>query len=183
MSGLFCSVCLITNYGCKQNISENQTQKISGNEVGTKLIEEDNLAGLYSHYSTEPQNQYEKDKNTIIDFASSVHPDGQFTESGLFYKIVIQGSGKKFSYGNDVMVYYKGYFTDGNIFDSNIGHRKPYKFKLGQVIHGWNEGLHLLSPGSKAVLMIPSHLGYGNEGLPEKIPPNSVLIFEIETIL
>jgi len=104
------------------------------------------------------------------------------TESGLRYKIIQQGNGEKAEKGKGVSVHYKGQLADGTVFDSSYKRNKPLDFPLGagHVIPGWDEGLHLLRVGDKARLVIPSHLAYGERGAGGVIPPNAVLIFDVE---
>lgn len=105
------------------------------------------------------------------------------TESGLKYKITHEGKGQRAKPGDNVLVHYTGKLTNDSIFDSSVKRGQPFKFKLGvgQVIKGWDEGIALLNVGDKAVLTIPSELGYGARGA-GTIPPNSTLIFEVELI-
>lgn len=106
----------------------------------------------------------------------------QKTESGLRYQIVQNGTGKKAEKGNTISVHYKGQLEDGSVFDSSYTRKQPIEFKVGvgQVIQGWDEGLQLLKVGDKARLVIPSHLGYGSQGAGGVIPPNAILIFDVE---
>lgn len=112
----------------------------------------------------------------------------QKTPSGLQYIVTKQGDGPKAKAGQKVTVNYTGMTTDGKKFDSNVdpqfNHVSPFQFNLGggQVIKGWDEGIELLNVGSKAVLMIPSTLGYGARGAGADIPPNAVLVFEVELV-
>mgnify|MGYP001238035899 CR=1 FL=1 len=74
---------------------------------------------------------------------------------------------------------------DGTIFDSSIDRGQPFAFPvgLGNVISGWDEGIILLNKGAKARLIIPSELGYGEQGAGGGlIPPNSTLIFDVELL-
>lgn len=104
------------------------------------------------------------------------------TDSGLLYKIIQKGSGKKAEKGKTVSVHYKGALTDGTEFDSSYKRKQPIDFQLGvgQVISGWDEGIQLLQVGDKARFVIPSHLGYGSRGAGGVIPPNATLIFDVE---
>lgn len=106
------------------------------------------------------------------------------TESGLRYKIIQKGDGKKAENGKVVAVHYTGQLEDGKVFDSSIPRKKPIEFPLGQgnVIEGWDEGIALLQVGDKARFVIPSHLGYGSRGAGGAIPPNATLIFDVELI-
>lgn len=104
------------------------------------------------------------------------------TESGLRYKIIQKGNGKKAEKGSTVSVHYKGALTDGTEFDSSYKRKQPIEFSLGtgQVIEGWDEGIQLLQVGDKARFVIPSHLGYGERGAGGVIPPRATLIFDVE---
>ncbi len=104
------------------------------------------------------------------------------TESGLRYKMIQTGNGKKAENGKTVSVHYSGQLENGKIFDSSYSRKKPIEFPLGQghVIEGWDEGIALLKVGDKARFVIPSHLGYGSRGAGGVIPPNATLIFDVE---
>lgn len=77
------------------------------------------------------------------------------------------------------MVHYEGKLVTGKIFDSSVARNEKAEFRLNQVIPGWTEGLQLMKPGGKMRLVVPPALGYGPGGT-RNIPPNAVLIFEIE---
>lgn len=104
------------------------------------------------------------------------------TESGLRYQIINEGSGAKPKKGQMVSVHYKGSLIDGTVFDSSYQRKQPIEFKLGvgQVIEGWDEGLALLSEGTKAKFVLPPELAYGDRAVAGVIPANSILIFELE---
>jgi len=104
------------------------------------------------------------------------------TESGLRYQFIQRGSGKKAENGKTVSVHYTGQLPDGKVFDSSYPRKKPIEFPLGRgnVIEGWDEGIALLQVGDKARFVIPSDLGYGPAGAGGVIPPNAILIFDVE---
>ncbi|MBF6608624.1 MAG: peptidylprolyl isomerase [Flavobacterium sp.] len=104
------------------------------------------------------------------------------TPSGLRYKMIQKGSGKKAENNKTVSVHYEGSLENGKVFDSSYSRKKPIEFPLGQgnVIEGWDEGIALLQVGDKARFVIPSHLGYGAQGAGGVIPPNATLIFDVE---
>ena len=106
----------------------------------------------------------------------------QKTDSGLRYQILQKGSGKQAEKGKGVSVHYKGMLTDGTVFDSSYQRKQPIDFTLGvgQVIRGWDEGIQLLKVGDKARFVIPSDLAYGSQGAGGVIPPNAILIFDVE---
>lgn len=100
------------------------------------------------------------------------------TESGLLYKVVKEGKGKKATDNANIKINYRGTLIDGSEFDkgNNINAR------VGQFIPGFNEGLKLMSPGAKYQFIIPADLAYGVRGAGEKIQPNSVIIFDVELL-
>ncbi|MDQ6469108.1 peptidylprolyl isomerase [Flavobacterium sp. LHD-80] len=104
------------------------------------------------------------------------------TESGLRYKMIQKGEGKRAEAGKTVSVHYEGSLENGKVFDSSYPRKKPIEFKLGigQVIEGWDEGIALLQVGDKARFVIPSDLAYGPSGAGGVIPPNATLIFDVE---
>ncbi|GMQ92365.1 MAG: FKBP-type peptidyl-prolyl cis-trans isomerase [Gammaproteobacteria bacterium] len=103
------------------------------------------------------------------------------TSSGLQYMIIREGSGNKPKPSNEVVVHYKGTLINGKVFDSSYRREKPVTFMVGGVIKGWQEALQLMKKGGKIKVFIPSDLAYGLRGN-RGIPPNSVLIFDMELI-
>lgn len=92
--------------------------------------------------------------------------------------------GTKAQPGHTLLVHYVGTLTDGTKFDSSRDRKDFFTFKLGegQVIKGWDQGLVGMQDGEIRKLTIPSHLGYGEKGVPGLIPPNATLVFEIELL-
>ena len=101
------------------------------------------------------------------------------TGSGLQYKVMKEGSGAQPKATDTVTVNYRGTLTDGTEFDSSYKRGQPATFPVSGVIKGWTEALQMMKVGSKYQLFIPPDLGYGANGQ-RAIPPNSVLIFEVE---
>lgn len=117
------------------------------------------------------------------------------TESGLYYVIEQEGTGEATTPGTTMYVNYAGYLLDGTLFDTSMPEvakannifdaersyeALPVNVGMGQVIPGWDEGLMLLKKGSKGKFIIPSPLGYGENGAGAMIPPNSILVFDVE---
>jgi len=101
--------------------------------------------------------------------------------SGLQYKVITEGKGKSPKASDTVTVNYNGTLIDGTEFDSSYKRGQPATFPVGGVIKGWTEALQLMKEGSKWQLIIPADLAYGEQGRPG-IPPNSVLIFDVELV-
>ena len=105
------------------------------------------------------------------------------TKSGLQYKILREGKGRKPSASDTVLVHYKGTLLDGTEFDSSYRRGEPAEFGVGQVIKGWTEALQLMPEGSKWQLFIPSNLAYGENPRPGgPIGPNATLLFDVELL-
>lgn len=102
--------------------------------------------------------------------------------SGLQYKVIKEGNGKKPKLTDKVKCHYEGTFVDGEKFDSSYDRKQPAVFGVNQVIPGWTEALQLMSEGSEWMLYIPYNLGYGEAGAQGAIPPYAALIFKVELI-
>jgi UDP-GlcNAc:undecaprenyl-phosphate/decaprenyl-phosphate GlcNAc-1-phosphate transferase len=102
--------------------------------------------------------------------------------SGLQYKVITAGQGKKPLETDTVLCNYKGTFIDGTEFDSSAQTGKPVAFDLKGILPGFKEALLLMPVGSKWQLFIPSDLAYGEHGAGTVIGPNVTLIFEVELV-
>ena len=102
--------------------------------------------------------------------------------SGLQYKVIKPGTGKKPSATDKVKVHYRGTLVNGTEFDSSYKRGEPVTFPVKGVIPGWTEALQLMEEGAKWEVFVPSQLAYGERGAGGMIGPNSTLIFEVELI-
>ena len=102
--------------------------------------------------------------------------------SGLQYKVLAEGEGKKPKATDKVKCHYAGTLLNGVQFDSSYDRGEPAVFGLNQVIPGWTEGVQLMSEGSKYEFYIPYNLAYGEHGAPGAIPPYATLKFVVELI-
>jgi FKBP-type peptidyl-prolyl cis-trans isomerase FklB len=112
---------------------------------------------------------------------NSTKPGVVTTPSGLQYKIIKAGKGKKPTAESEVRVHYKGTLLNGTVFDNSYERGEPIVLPVGGVIAGWTEALQMMPVGSKWELYIPSDLGYGDRGS-GPIPAGSTLIFEVELL-
>ena len=106
------------------------------------------------------------------------------TASGLQYKILAAGDKSAAPIGptDTVTAHYRGRLIDGTEFDSSYSRGAPTPFPVNGVIRGWQEALVMMKPGAKWQLFIPPELGYGTRGQPPIIPPNALLIFDLNVI-
>ena len=103
--------------------------------------------------------------------------------NGMQYEVMVAGTGSvKPTLSNKVKCHYHGTLIDGSIFDSSVQRGEPISFPLNGVIKGWQDGLQLMTLGSKWKLFIPSELAYGERSAGPFIGPGSTLIFEVELL-
>lgn len=102
------------------------------------------------------------------------------TATGLKYRILREGTGRKPLASQTVEVHYHGWLPGGRVFDSSYQRGQTISFGLNQVIKGWTEGMQLVGEGGMIELEIPSHLGYGARGAGGVIPGNATLCFLVE---
>lgn len=102
--------------------------------------------------------------------------------SGLQYKVLKKGSGRKPKLTDTVTTHYRGTLIDGTEFDSSYRRNQPATFPVNGVIAGWTEALQLMEEGAKWQLFVPPQLAYGERGAGPQIGPHATLIFEVELI-
>jgi len=147
-----------------------------------KKIDMMGISQLYVHYHDNPTTQAQKDENRLIDYAVEKELDVKRTNSGLYYAIHQTGNGVPYTHGQPCKAHYSGYTLDGKIFDSSHKRNQPLMFNVGQMIPGWNEALKLINPGTRAQLLIPSRLAYGERGFPGYVDPHEPLVFDLELL-
>ena len=125
------------------------------------------------------EKQAAEDDKIILQYLSDNSITATKASSGLYYVIDTQGTGASCHSSSDVKVAYKGYFTNGEVFDESSA--SGITFNLQQVIEGWTLGIPYFKEGGSGKLFLPSALAYGKKGT-SGIPENSVLIFDIELI-
>jgi len=160
---------------------------------GAKLLmTEAELQATMGHFKQEMmQKQMEARKKAAADskkegdafLAENKKKKGVVTlPSGLQYKILTAGKGKKPKETDTVEVNYRGTLINGTEFDSSYHRGQPATLKVKEIIPGWQEALKLMPVGSKWQLFIPPQLAYGEKGAGQAIGPNATLIFEAELL-
>ncbi|MDI1255197.1 MAG: peptidylprolyl isomerase [Flavobacterium sp.] len=172
------------------------------NQKKQAVVESENeklLAAAEAEKKAEYLKKYKKVIDEKTTFFKTAKSSGSETKTGLIYKIIKQGAGRKPEYGQNIFIWYAGYFEDGTLLDSNIAdvNKKygkydeqraiqkgyaPMAFQAGNkqdMIPGFIEGVEKLSIGDKAVFFIPSYLAWGEAGY-GAVKPNTNVVFEIE---
>ncbi len=117
-----------------------------------------------------------KNELEIKDYIAKNNLTAQRSDTGLYYVITNPGTGIQPTASSNVTVAYKGYFTNGTVFDQST---TGISFGLNQVIKGWTEGIPYFKTGGNGILLIPAHLGYGSSSN-GPIPGGSVLVFDVK---
>lgn len=155
---------------------------LAGNK--TEITHAEAQKVVNEHFQKLAEEAYAVNKNAGEKFlAENAKKEGVVTlPSGLQYKVMTEGNGKKPSATDRVQCHYEGTLIDGTIFDSSIKRGEPAVFGVNQVIKGWVEALQLMQEGAKWRLFIPYDMAYGEHGAGEMIPPYSALVFDVELI-
>lgn len=126
----------------------------------------------------------EDKENTAILGNNNENMKTKFDPTKLAIEDIKIGGGDEAAVGDKVYVHYAGWLSDGTKFDSSYDRGQPFSFTVGQgqVIAGWDQGILGMKAGGKRKLTIPAAWGYGASGVPGVIPPNSILIFEVELV-
>lgn len=128
------------------------------------------LSSGASHAQNDPLARAAAEKGAVV------------TPSGLVYRSLNEGKGDSPAATDTVRVHYRGTFPDGKEFDSSYSRGQPASFPLNRVIKCWTEGVQLMKTGGKAKLTCPSAIAYGERGAGGAVPPNAILVFEVELL-
>jgi len=102
--------------------------------------------------------------------------------TGIKIEHLKEGAGATPAASDTVLAHYRGTLPDGKEFDSSYKRGEPIAFPLSRVIPCWTQGMQKIKVGGKARLTCPSETAYGSEGIRGVIPPNAVLVFEVELV-
>jgi len=156
------------------------------NNIEPKISLQDANANFKNLVESKQASQGAENKNAGEAFlASNKNAEGVMTTAtGLQYKVLEAGAdgAAKPTLTDKVKVHYHGTLIDGTVFDSSVDRGEPISFPLNGVITGWQEGLQLMSVGSKYRLFIPYDLAYGGRAAGPKIQPYSALVFDVTLI-
>lgn len=154
------------------------------------LTQEESTTAL-NRYKAQRQAQFEADMQRLsvenekisrkFFFDNAQQADIKTTASGLQYRVIKMGDGRKPKANDTVKVHYIGAFLDGRVFDSSVGRDEPATLKANEVIAGWTEALQLMPTGSEFEIFVPANLAYGDKGA-GPIAPNAALKFKINLI-
>jgi FKBP-type peptidyl-prolyl cis-trans isomerase len=169
--------------GLEDSIAGNMPDMTAEQQQGVVAIVRARQQELIKNQESEKDKLLEVNQATAQAYLAEneTKPGVKTTKSGLQYEIQEKGKGAHPTAESKVVVHYEGMLTNGTVFDSSIQRGTPAEFGLNQVIPGWTEGLQLMKAGGKARFHVPPDLAYGPGGT-RGIPPNSVLIFEVELI-
>lgn len=161
-------------------IKDQWVQKVNGNwERLDRSKMQPPVVNLVSHVDSLAG--VKRDERLIQDALVQKHIPDMQNERGVYYSIARIGTGRQVTITDTVIVFYRGYlFSDSTVFDQTD--KEPRRFPLQRLIPGWQIGLPLLREGGKITLVIPAHLAYGIRTRSPKIPPASILIFEVEVV-
>jgi len=130
------------------------------------------------------ENKQEKEETFELTYIDQNNNTKNMGNEELKIEVLQEGTGQEAKNGDNVSVHYVGTLEDGTKFDSSIDKGAPFSFDLGagRVIKGWDLGVLGMKIGEKRKLTIPSDLAYGDDGMPNVIPPKATLIFEVELL-
>lgn len=164
---------------------------VNAQDKSLEILSEEQIMGLLDRFQSEISGRklQEQEQTRIKNqtegqkfMEQNAQKEGvKTTESGLQYRVIKAGTGRQVQDNDTVTAHYTGKFLNGETFDSSHNYGEPMSFNIDMVIPGWSEGLKLMREGDILELIIPDHLGYGEQGY-EIIEPGAYLIFEIELI-
>ena len=178
---------LISGAEILPKIKENDDFSIDIIRVGTEAEsfrpDEETVSSLITAAREKNRQLFAEENPGVANVLNQLGEDIQVSETGIYYKIVQEGSGAKPRPGDTVQMHYSGKLVTGEEFDNSYMRGEPFSFTLGEdgVIPGWVETALSMQPGEQRTVVLPPELAYGERGY-GPIPPDSWLIFDIELI-
>jgi FKBP-type peptidyl-prolyl cis-trans isomerase len=151
-------------------------------KITVKMLDIQTMAEFEKGMEAARGQQKATDDKTITAYLAKNGLKGQKTEAGVYVVTTRPGTGPGVMPGDSVQVRYVGKLLNGKVFDQNVQDGLSYPAGQGLLIPGWEDGVMKMKQGEKATIFIPSSLGYGEQGSPGAIPPNSVLVFDLELV-
>lgn len=167
-----------------QTTTSNQTSAAAGSALPTKSGATTNNP---TANSTQTQNRQstsnQQSGDATLDPKQFSRYDKYANDQTASFATISEGSGAEAEAGKKVSVNYRGWLTNGQIFDENVDPNKPFSFTLGsgQVIRGWDQGIAGMRVGGERLIIIPPAVGYGSTGN-GPIPGNAVLVFDVKVV-
>jgi len=161
-----------------QTLIRGVTDGLSGNKPA---MSDQDLMQVMADFHKQVMTRLKKDGEAFL-AANKTKEGVKTTASGLQYKVLKSGTGATPAATDKATVNYKGTLLDGTVFDSSYDRGQPATFPVNGVIKGWTEALQLMKVGDKWQLFIPSELAYADQPPSPDIPPNAVLVFEVELL-
>lgn len=154
------------------------------NKQNTQFDESSYQANVGKMFQERMKKVAEKERTSGSDYMAQFLKESNVIKSpsGLAYKVLKEGNGKKVNPNSVVEVHYHGILADGTVFDSSVQRGKPLSFSVTKVMKGWTDMLTLMKEGEKVKVVIPPELAYGESGSPPKIAGGATLIFELELL-
>lgn len=147
------------------------------------------LVGFSACGSPQSESRVEAATDETEEMDTQELPEVIVMANGLQIQVIAEGEGEGLTSGQFVRMHYTGWLYDenapegrGNKFDSSRDRGQTYDYQHGvtALIAGWTQGSEGMKTGERRILTIPSELGYGPGGSAPRIPPNAILIFDIE---
>ena len=157
---------------------------LQNDTTGMKMDATSSITFIQTYMQKKQQLEDEKAKTDGIKYLeeNAKKAGVTVTTSGLQYEVIKSGNGISPKDGDDVTIHYVGTFIDGEEFDSSVRNGQPVTYSVNGFTKGFSEALKMMKEGDKWKVTIPSELAYGPNGFQGVIPPNAVLVFELELI-
>ena len=171
---------------------EHLLQGIRDAQAGTGQMAEEEIKKIYRDFVAETNKTLRAKMKSLAEknkaegekfLAENAAKEGvKTTASGLQYMVLREGTGKRPTVDDVVIIHYHGTLLDGTVFDSSLKEEYPKKMPMNDLIKGFSEALMLMKVGAKHKIFIPPALAYGTGGAGTVIGPYAVLVFEVELV-